>query len=137
MTGLALVDGEANEGEGGGGLAHRINSIVDHAINLNVRVSCFVCAVCVCVCDVGDDFVFWVSTKNTHTTHPFSLSHTPAFTHTQLDLARWRAFPAVDVTYQMNLQSPGTALLPEPTKALVQVRVYVCMKVYGRVWMYK
>lgn len=37
MTGLALVDGEANEGEAGGGLAHRINSIVDHAINLNVH----------------------------------------------------------------------------------------------------
>lgn len=41
--------------------------------------------------------------------------------HAQLDLARRRAFPAVDVTYQMNLQSPGTALLPEPTKAVVQV----------------
>ncbi len=37
MTGLALVEGEANEGEGGNGLAHVINSIVDHAINLNVR----------------------------------------------------------------------------------------------------
>lgn len=45
MTGLALVDGEANEGEAGGGLAHRINSIVDHAINLNVRafVLCVMC----------------------------------------------------------------------------------------------
>lgn len=37
MTGLVLVEGEANEGEEGGGLAHRIYSIVDHAINLNVR----------------------------------------------------------------------------------------------------
>ncbi len=40
---------------------------------------------------------------------------------TQVDLARRRAFPAVDVTYQMNLQSPGAALLPEPTRAFVQV----------------
>ncbi len=81
MTALALVEGEATSEEDGGsgggpqgahGLAHRINSIVDHAINLN------------------------------------------------LDLARKKIFPAVDVTHQMNLQSPGAALLPEPAKACVQ-----------------
>lgn len=40
----------------------------------------------------------------------------------QAGLARKKVFPAVDVTYQMNLQNPGSALLPEPMKAFVQVR---------------
>jgi hypothetical protein len=83
MTAVVLVEGEAvseEEGglgggggeEGGHGLAHRINSIVDHAINLN------------------------------------------------LNLAQRKVFPAVDVTQQMNLQSPGAALVPEPAKGCVQ-----------------
>lgn len=83
MTALVVVEGEAvseEEGglgggggeEGGHGLAHRINSIVDHAINLN------------------------------------------------LNLAQRKVFPAVDVTQQMNLQSPGAALVPEPAKGCVQ-----------------
>jgi len=83
MTALVLVEGEAvseeegglggGGGEGGGhGLAHRINSIVDHAINLN------------------------------------------------LNMAQRKVFPAVDVTQQMNLQSPGAALVREPAKGCVQ-----------------
>lgn len=50
MTALVLVEGEAVDGEerawnqeeresGGHGLAHRINSLVDHAINLNLKLA--------------------------------------------------------------------------------------------------
>lgn len=39
MTGLMLVEGEAVEGEVGSALAHKINSIADHAIMLNVSAT--------------------------------------------------------------------------------------------------
>lgn len=142
MTGLMVVEGEALEGAPQSALAESLNSIADHAIMLNVGTTttthhpvqpCF--KEHVSIESLLAIFAIEVAFSAPHVCSRLlgSAEHcTPmpprvsslvfhVVLARQAGLARKKVFPAVDVTYQMNLQNPGSALLPEPMKAFVQV----------------